>query len=478
MKYEVVIGLEIHAQLATNTKIFCGCCTKFGSPPNSQVCPVCLGMPGSLPVLNKQVVEFAIKMGIATESQITRINNFARKNYFYPDLPKGYQISQFEHPICEHGQVDIFIEKQHKKIGLTRIHMEEDAGKLVHDEGYVSKNESLVDLNRCGVPLIEIVSEPELGSPQEAAAYVGKIRQLVRYLGICDGNMEEGSLRCDANISLRPFGQEKLGTKTELKNMNSIKNVEKALEYEIKRQTIILDDGEEIEQETLLWDPDKNIAKPMRSKEESHDYRYFPDPDLVPLKIDQEWLNKIHDAMPELPDIKKKRFINDYNLPEYDAEILTSALDLADYYEAVAKKIDNPKLVSNWVMGEVLRLLNQDKKSLSEIYVTPEKLSDLLTAIENGKISGSAAKTVFEKLSKQDVRVSEVIEKEGLIQISDSNELEALVEHILITNPVEVQAYKNGKTNIMGFFVGSVMRESKGKADPKMVNQILQKKLN
>ncbi|MCB0282086.1 MAG: Asp-tRNA(Asn)/Glu-tRNA(Gln) amidotransferase subunit GatB [Calditrichae bacterium] len=478
MKYEVVIGLEVHAQLATNTKIFCGCSTRFGSEPNTQVCPVCLGLPGSLPVLNNQVVEFAIKMGLATDSQITRLNKFARKNYFYPDLPKGYQISQFEEPICEHGYVDIHVDDQHKRIGITRIHMEEDAGKSVHDEGYVNKDETLIDLNRCGVPLIEIVSEPDIRSAKEAAAYLTKIRQLVRYLGICDGNMEEGSLRCDANISLRPFGQKEFGTKTELKNMNSIRNVERAIEYEIKRQTYILEDGEKVIQETLLWDPVKNEARPMRSKEESHDYRYFPDPDLVPVKISQEWLDNIHNALPELPDVKSKRFTEEYSLPEYDAEVLTASRDIADYFETTAKSVKNSKLVSNWVMGEVMRLLNQQKTEIDHIGISPARLSDLLNAIDQNVISGSAAKTVFEKLAESDLSVAEIIEQKGLKQVSDSGALDSWIDQVIAENRPQVERYKNGETKLLGFFVGSIMKASKGKADPKLTNELLRKKLS
>jgi len=477
MEYEAVIGLEIHAQLSTKTKIFCGCSTKFGAEPNSQVCPVCLGMPGVLPVLNKTVAEYAIKMGLATNSQITRLNSFARKNYFYPDLPKGYQISQFEAPICENGYIDIHLDDEHKKIGITRIHMEEDAGKSVHDESYVSKNETLVDLNRCGVPLIEIVSEPDIRTPQEAAAYLTKIRQLVRYLNVCDGNMEEGSLRCDANISMRPVGQKEFGTKAELKNMNSIRNVERALEYEIKRQTAILQEGGTIFQETLLWDPVKNVAKSMRGKEDSHDYRYFPDPDLVNLKIDQEWLDDIHSSLPELPDQKANRFVEQYKLPEYDAEVLTASSDVAEYFESTAKTMANGKLVSNWVMGEVLRVVNQEKIEISDLSVTPLRLSDLLNAIDSNEISGTAAKTVFEKLLETDKTAAEIIESEGLKQISDTGELEGIIDQVISDNSTQVERYKKGENKLVGFFVGQVMQASKGKADPKLANELIRKKL-
>jgi aspartyl-tRNA(Asn)/glutamyl-tRNA(Gln) amidotransferase subunit B len=477
MNYEVVIGLEVHAQLSTNSKIFCGCSTQFGAEPNSQVCPVCLGMPGVLPVLNKKVVEYAIKMGLATNAQINRINTFARKNYFYPDSPKAYQISQFDEPICEHGYLDINVDGTEKRIGITRIHMEEDAGKSIHDESYVSKNETLIDLNRCGTPLIEIVSEPDMRSAQEAAAYLTKIRQLVRYLGICDGNMDEGSLRCDANISLRPVGQKELGTKAELKNMNSIRNVERALEYEIKRQKYILEDGGTILQETLLWDPVKNVAKSMRGKEDSHDYRYFPDPDLVPVKIEQLWLDEIHQALPELPDAKSSRFVAQYKIPEYDAEVLTASKEVADYFEATVKNVANAKLASNWIMGEVMRLVNQQKVEIGKLSVTPERLSDLLKAIEEKAVSGSAAKTVFEKMVESELSVTQIIKQEGLSQISDSSELEKLIDQVIAENPAQVERYKNGEMKLIGFFVGSVMKASKGKADPKQTNEILRKKL-
>jgi aspartyl-tRNA(Asn)/glutamyl-tRNA(Gln) amidotransferase subunit B len=477
MNYEAVIGLEIHAQLSTKTKIFCGCSTQFGSEPNSQVCPICLGMPGVLPVLNEKVVEYAIRMGLATNSQINRLNVFARKNYFYPDLPKGYQISQFEAPVCENGSVDIFVEGNHKRVGITRIHMEEDAGKSVHDEGYVSTDETHVDLNRCGVPLIEIVSEPDLRSPQEAAAYLSKIRQLVRYLEICDGNMEEGSLRCDANISIRPVGQEKLGTKTELKNINSIRNVERALEYEIKRQNAIVRESGKIVQETLLWDPVKNTAIPMRGKEDSHDYRYFPDPDLVDVKIEQTWLDEIHSTLPELPDQKATRFINEFELPDYDAQVLTSSKDVAGYFENTAKIISNAKLVSNWVMGEVLRVVNQQKIEINQLSVTPIRLAELLNAIEQKQVSGSAAKIVFEKMLQSDDSVTAIIADEGLNQISDISELEVIVDRVIKENPTETERFKNGETKLTGFFVGQVMKASAGKADPKKVNEIIRKKL-
>ena len=478
MEYEVVIGLEVHAQLSTETKIFCGCSTKFGAEPNSQTCPVCLGMPGVLPVLNKKVVESAVKMGIATNSKILKHNVFARKNYFYPDLPKGYQISQFEEPICLDGSVEIETETAKKTLRINRIHMEEDAGKSVHDETYIKTNDTFIDLNRCGVPLIEIVSEPDMRSPQEAYAYLVKLRQLVRYLGICDGNMEEGSFRCDANISIRPKGQEKLGVKTELKNMNSFRNVERALDYEIKRQMDILDDGGEIVQETLLWDPVKNEAKSMRSKEESHDYRYFPEPDLPTLDISAEWIEQIREEMPELPDARKKRFMEEYGQNEYNASVLTAARETADYFEEAAKISGDAKLTANWVMGEVSKVLNEKKIQADELRVTPERLAALLKQIKANVISASAAKKVFDAMLDDDASVDDLIEKLGLKQVSDESELEKIIDDIMKANPKEVEGYRAGKTKLIGFFVGQVMRASKGKANPQVVNQILQKKLS
>ncbi|MGD9489293.1 MAG: Asp-tRNA(Asn)/Glu-tRNA(Gln) amidotransferase subunit GatB [Calditrichaceae bacterium] len=477
MNYEAVIGLEVHAQLATKTKIFCNCSAEFGAEPNSQTCPVCLGMPGTLPVLNKKVVEFALKMGLATDSEIARFNKFARKNYFYPDLPKGYQISQFDEPICEHGHITINIDGHEKRIGITRIHMEEDAGKSMHDETYVQDDETLVDLNRCGVPLIEIVSEPDLRSPREAYEYLTRIRQLVRYLEICDGNMEEGSLRCDANVSMRPVGQEKFGVKTELKNMNSFRNVERALQYEMDRQTETLRNGGTIKQETLLWDPVQNKAISMRSKEESHDYRYFPEPDLVPVIINAEWLEEIKKSMPELPEAKMKRFIEQYEIPFYNAEVITSSRDVAEYFEAVTEHCADPKLVSNWIMGEVMRVMKDQKKEINDLGITPAKLADLLNAVIKNTISGSAAKTVFEKLLVSEKSVSALIDELGLKQVSDGSVIESIIDRIFDENPAQVEAYKNGKTKLFGFFVGQVMKASKGKANPVVINEILREKL-
>ena len=478
MEYEVVIGLEVHAQLSTKTKIFCGCSTKFGAEPNTQTCPICLGMPGVLPVLNKDVVEAALKLGIATNSKIGSPNIFARKNYFYPDLPKGYQTSQFDKPICEHGYLEIESDNGPKKINIIRIHMEEDAGKSVHEEDYVYSDETMIDLNRCGTPLAEIVSAPDLRSAKEAYNYLVKLRQLVRYLGVCDGNMEEGSLRCDANISLRPKGETKLGTRTELKNMNSFRHVENALNYEIARQTEILESGEQVQQETLLWDPDRNEARSMRGKEESHDYRYFPEPDLVPVLISQEWLDAIKAALPELPDVKTARFIKAYSLPEYDAQIICSARETADYFEQVAEKFSDYKMISNWIIGEIARVLNEEKMEIGQLKVTPDRLIDLLSAIEKNIISSSAAKKVFAEAVQNDKSISAIIEALGLKQVSDASELESIIDDVLKNSPDEVASYKAGKTKVIGFLVGQVMKASKGKANPGMVNKILQQKLD
>ncbi|MCU7495958.1 MAG: Asp-tRNA(Asn)/Glu-tRNA(Gln) amidotransferase subunit GatB [Ignavibacteria bacterium] len=474
-EYEAVIGLEVHAQLLTDTKIFCGCSTKFGNPPNTNVCPICLGHPGVLPVLNKKVVEFAVLMGLATNCRINFDSVFARKNYFYPDLPKGYQISQYEAPICENGFVEIELKDGTKRnIGLTRIHMEEDAGKSIHDLAEAT----YVDVNRCGVPLIEIVSEPDMHTPEEAYEYLSRIRQTVQYLGICDGNMEEGSLRCDANVSVRLKGEKKLGTKTEVKNMNSFKNVEKALLYEIDRQIEILEDGGRIIQETLLWDAGNNIALPMRSKEEAHDYRYFPEPDLMPVAISQEWFNEIKAGLPELPKERKLRFISEFSLPVYDAEILTSSRDLADYYEKAVSVTKDYKSVSNWVMGEVLKIVNENKITVSSFSIRPENLGRLINLINDNTVSGKIAKDVFQIMLGEDKDPAVIIKERNLVQITDTSELEGVIDSVLESNPKDVKEFLSGKEKVIGFFVGQIMKETKGKANPKAVNEILRKRLN
>jgi aspartyl-tRNA(Asn)/glutamyl-tRNA(Gln) amidotransferase subunit B len=474
MEFEPVIGLEVHAQLKTATKIFCSCSTSFGAPPNTHTCPVCLGMPGVLPVLNKKVVDFTIRMALATNCRVAAESRFARKNYFYPDLPKGYQISQYELPIAQGGYIDIELNGSSQRIGITRIHMEEDAGKLVHES---HRPISTVDFNRTGVPLIEIVSEPDIRSPEAAGAYLRQLRSIVRYLGICDGNLEEGSFRCDANVSIRPPGTKSFGTRTELKNLNSFKNVEKALHYEISRQKETIADGADVVQETRLWNLEKNKTTPMRGKEEAHDYRYFPDPDLVPLVIDDQWIQSIKTSLPELPDQKKQRFIREYELPAYDAGLLTSEGELADYFEACVRSFPKAKQASNWIMGSLLGLLNAEGKTIEESPISADELAQLLALIEQGTISGKIAKSVFEEMAKTGKPAETIVNEKGLVQISDTGAIEEVVARILDACPAEVEAYKKGKTKLMGFFVGQVMKETRGKANPKIVNELLKKKL-
>jgi aspartyl-tRNA(Asn)/glutamyl-tRNA(Gln) amidotransferase subunit B len=474
MEYEVVIGLEVHAQLLTESKIFCGCSTKFGADPNTHTCPVCLGMPGVLPVLNRKVVEFTIRLALATNCKIASKSRFARKNYFYPDLPKGYQISQYELPLARQGWVDIEINGESKRIGITRIHLEEDAGKLVHDE---TQPLSYVDFNRTGVPLVEIVSEPDLRTPEEASTFLKKLRDIVRYLDICDGNMEEGSLRCDANISLRPAGSEGLGVKTEVKNMNSFRFVQRALEYEIKRQRAILEQGSTIVQETRLWDSEAGVTHGMRGKEEAHDYRYFPDPDLVPVVVDEEWIEKVRSELPELPDAKKARFMKDYGLPEQDAVVLTGSKELATYFEACVDRFSQPKKVSNWIMVELLRELNKDDREIDQCPVTPEHLAHLLELIDDGIISGKIAKTVFEEMYGTGKAPKVIVEEKGLKQVTDEGEIGKVIDSIIAAHPSQVKDYRKGKEKLLGFFVGQVMKQTRGKANPKLVNEILREKL-
>ena len=481
MKYEVVIGLEVHAQMLTETKIFCRCSTKFGSEPNTQTCPVCIGMPGVLPVLNKKALEFAIKSGLAMDCNISSYSRFARKNYFYPDLPKGYQISQYELPICEHGSVEIVIDREIKKIGITRIHMEEDAGKNIHESAPPKAdggNYSFVDLNRAGVPLMEIVSEPDIRSPREAVEYMKKLRAILQYLGVCDGNMEQGSLRCDANVSVRPADQKKFGVKTEIKNLNSFKFVEKALEYETERQKKILDERGKIVQETRLWNSERGITESMRMKEEAHDYRYFPEPDLVPITVDQRWIDDIKKSLPELPDTKRERFVSEYGLPEYDADLLTAERHLADWYEEAVRLGGQPKAVSNWIMGELMRLLKEDDKSIEECPLKPKQLADMFKLIDRGTISGKIAKTVFEEMYKTGKDAETIVKEKSLVQISDVGEIEKIVDDVIAKNPKEVARYRAGEEKLLGFFVGHVMKLTKGKANPQMVNELLGKKLS
>ena len=472
MEFETVIGLEIHAQMKTLSKIFCGCSTEFGAPPNTHTCPVCLGMPGSLPVLNRQVVESAIKLGLATGSTLNRENRFARKNYFYPDLPKGYQISQFELPICEHGRVEIEVDGRSRTIGITRIHMEEDAGKLVHDE---REPVSYVDLNRTGTPLLEIVSEPDLRSPTEAAAYLRKLHAIVRYLDICDGNMQEGSFRCDANISLRPKGQDKLGTRTELKNMNSFRNVQLALEYEERRQRDLLLDGGEVVQQTLLWDPDRGRTEPMRGKEEAHDYRYFPDPDLVPVVVDEAWIERVRAGLPELPDARRQRFAAEFDLPAEAADLLTGSRELADYFEAALASFANARKLANFIGTELLRDYGPER--INECPVRPGQLADLLQMTEDGRISGKIAKTVFAEMLTTGHAPAQIVKERGLVQMSDEGELAALVTEIVAANPAQAEQFREGKTKVLGFFVGQLMQKTRGQANPQLANQLFTREL-
>jgi aspartyl-tRNA(Asn)/glutamyl-tRNA(Gln) amidotransferase subunit B len=474
-EWEAVIGLEIHAQLLTESKIFCGCSTRFGAEPNTHTCPVCLGLPGSLPVLNRKVVDYTIRMALATHCAIAPYSLFARKNYFYPDLPKGYQISQYERPIAEKGWIDISADGAVKRIGITRIHMEEDAGKLIHDE---FQPVSYVDYNRTGVPLIEIVSEPDLRSPEEAGDYLRRLREILRYLDICDGNMEEGSFRCDANISLRPAGRSAFGTKAELKNMNSFKNVEKALEFEIRRQRALLEDEGEVLQETRLWDAARGVTLSMRGKEEAHDYRYFPDPDLIPLEISPDWIATVRQGLPELPEAKRARFISQYGLPEYDAQILTSSKSLAAYFEKCLDYHPQPKAVSNWIMVELLKELKRNEWEIDQSPVSAFDLASLLDLIQEGVISGKIAKTVFEEMIATGRAPRVIVEEKGLVQVTDSGQIQTVVDEVLQANPGKIADYKAGKTKLLGFFVGEVMKKSQGKANPKIVNELLKQKLD
>ena len=474
-KYEGVIGLEVHAQLLTKSKIFCNCSAKFGNDPNTNICPICLGHPGVLPVLNKKVVEFTVLMGLATNCTINERSIFARKNYFYPDLPKGYQISQYEEPACEHGFIEIPLPYAiSKKIGITRIHMEEDAGKSIHESGLSTS----VDLNRCGVPLIEIVSDPDMRSSNEAYLYLSRIKQILQYLGICDGNMEEGSLRCDANISIRLRGENNLGTKTEVKNMNSFRNVESAINFEINRQMELLEDGGRIIQETLLWDADKNKAFSMRSKEEAHDYRYFPEPDLFPIIVDNNWKNELTALLPELPNQRKNRFINSFNLPEYDAEILTQTKDIADYYEKVIAVTDDYKSASNWVMGDVLKVINEKKIEIKDFRISADNLAELINIINDNTISGKIAKEIFPEMLKENKKPLEIVKSKNLLQITDTTEIAVVVDNVLSNFPNEVEEFLNGKEKVFGFFIGKIMQETKGKANPKIVNELLREKIS
>ena len=479
MEYETVIGLEVHAQLATHTKIFCGCRADFGAPTNTQTCPVCLGMPGALPVLNRRVVDFALRVVLATGGRVAPVSRFARKNYFYPDLPKGYQISQYELPLAEGGFLEFPFEDKIRRIRITRIHLEEDAGKLTHGETPGDRDFSFVDFNRTGVPLIEIVSEPDFRSPGEAAEYLRRLRQLVRYLGVCDGNMERGSLRCDANVSVRPAGSDGMGTKTEIKNLNSFRNVQRALEHEAGRQIEVLEHGGRIVQETRLWDPAQSVTLPMRSKEEAHDYRYFPEPDLMPLEVDERWLERVRDSLPELPLPRRSRLMEQYALSEYDAEQLTASRELADYFEEVARLCPDAKKAANWILSEMLREVKAgNEEDFTGGPVAPDHLAAMLSMIEEGTISGKIAKTVFEEMYRTGRPPEDIVRERGLTQVSDREAIEAAARRVLEAHPKQAEKYRAGKEKLFGFFVGQVMKETGGRANPGMVNEVLRELLN
>lgn len=478
-KYDIVIGLEVHAQLLTDSKIFCGCSTKFGADPNSNTCPVCLGLPGVLPVLNRKAVEYTIKAGLAFNCQIARFSKFDRKNYFYPDLPKAYQISQYDLPLCAGGYIEVEDgEGGFSRVGITRIHLEEDAGKLIHEGTIGESTGSLVDFNRAGVPLIEIVSEPDITSPAMARAYLNKLKNILEYLEVSDCNMEEGSLRCDANISIKPRGSRELGTKTELKNINSFKAVEKALTYEAERQAELLEKGEKVIQETRTWDEKAGKTFSMRGKEEAHDYRYFPEPDLVPVVIEEEWIEEIRSSLPELPDAKKRRFVEEYGLPEYDASVLTASKALAAFFEETVSHFEDAKQVSNWIMGDFLYLLKEEDLAVEDLRFSGRDLAKMLKMQEKGTISSKIAKTVFEEMFRTGKDPEKIVEEKGLVQISDEDRLRELVEKVIDENPGAVEDYCNGKDRAIGFLVGQIMKATRGKANPQLVNQLLREKLD
>ncbi len=475
--YETVVGLEVHAQLKTASKIFCSCSTKFGSRPNTQVCPVCLGLPGVLPVMNERAVRFAVMTGLAVGSAIAERSVFARKNYFYPDLPKGYQISQYDRPLCVGGGVDVRVGGSWKRIGLVRIHLEEDAGKSIHPEGRAGVATTLVDLNRSGVPLIEIVSEPEIRGGAEAYDYLVRLKQILMYLDVCDGNMEEGSLRCDANVSVRPQGRTEFGTKTEIKNMNSFRNVERAIAFETARQIETLNAGGRILQETLLWNADKGTAEPMRSKEEAHDYRYFPEPDLLPLDLTPAWIDSVRSELPELPHQVRERLIGEFGIPDYDAEVLTESRSLALYYEEVARRSGNGKLASNWVMTEVNGIRNKAGQSIEEFPIRPDRLGTLVKMIAEERISGKIGKQLFELMLTRPDGAEELVVSQGLLPIDDDAALRALAREVIAANPGPVAEVKAGKERTFAFLVGQAMKQSRGRAHPERLQEALRKEL-
>ncbi|MFD2672516.1 Asp-tRNA(Asn)/Glu-tRNA(Gln) amidotransferase subunit GatB [Marinicrinis sediminis] len=474
-KYETVVGLEVHVELHTHSKIFCGCSTSFGAPPNTHTCPVCLGHPGVLPVLNRQAVEYAMKAAMALNCEIADETKFDRKNYFYPDSPKAYQISQFDKPIGENGWIEIEVDGETKRIGITRLHLEEDAGKLTHVDGGFA---SLVDFNRVGTPLVEIVSEPDIRSPKEAKAYLEKLKAIMQYCEVSDVKMEEGSLRCDANISLRPYGQEKFGTRAELKNMNSFRGVQRGLEYEEIRQADLLDNGEKVVQETRRWDEGQGKTFSMRGKEESHDYRYFPDPDLVSVYIDEAWKERVKQSIPELPDARKQRYTSEYELPDYDAEVITSSLKLADLFEESLQHTTDAKAVSNWIMGDLLGYVNAHNMEPEQLPMTGQGLGEMIGLIEKGTISSKIAKTVFKEMLESGKAPAQIVEEKGLVQISDEGAIKGIVEQVIANNPQSVEDYRNGKDKAIGFLVGQVMKETKGKANPGMVNKLIKESLD
>ncbi len=479
MNYEVVIGLEVHVELKTNTKIFCSCPNEFGMAPNTNVCPRCLGLPGTLPVLNEKALEYAVLAGLALNCDIAEFSKFDRKNYFYPDLTKAYQISQFDLPVCEHGYLDIETDGKSKRVGVTRIHLEEDAGKLVHEGDTISlSNASLVDYNRAGVPLIEIVSEPDMRSADEARAYLEKLKAYIEYTGVSDVKMEQGSLRCDANVSIRPFGQEEFGTRAEVKNLNSFKAVQKAIEYEVERQIELIEDGGRVVQETRTWDDNQGMTFSLRGKEEANDYRYFPDPDLTPLIISKDYVEALRNTLPELPDVKKERIINDFGLQEYDAGVITSSRGLALFFDKTVELYNEPKKVCNWLMVEFCRLLNTESTEIEDSLVSPENLAQLLRLVEEGAISGKIAKTVFEDMFHTGKDPESIVKEKGLVQISDEGALDSIIDQVIAQNPKSVEDFKSGKKQAIGFLVGQIMKETKGQANPGLVNKMLTEKMS